>query len=313
MIPDQRQWDTRVDSIPTREVDAILEQGIRLVRERSEVVLNAVDDGIYVLDQQGHTIFANEAAVRKLGFTLREMLGRPQHALIHHTHADGSAFPVEDCPIYAAAHYGVYQRVGGDVFWHKDGRPISVDYTSTPIKEGRGVVGAVITFREAADGPRAASDEPARDALLADAIEQAPLPIIVTRGAEHQITHVNQRARSLVNERVLNGQSAKAAFSTDGQAELLTYLDRALETAEPQVVRDVSFAANHKNVAPLADVRLVPVHDGVVMYVTERPGQATESTARGETRSSDPTAPSPPEGADSSRDNTASTTAHPTH
>jgi tRNA-Thr(GGU) m(6)t(6)A37 methyltransferase TsaA len=136
------------ESIPTREVDAILEQGIRLVRERSDVVLNAVDDGIYVLDGKGQTIFANEAAVRMLGYTLREMLGRPQHELIHGRHADGSSFPVAECPIYQAAHDGVSQRVGGDVFWRKDGRPLSVDYTSTPIKEGHAVVGAVITFRD---------------------------------------------------------------------------------------------------------------------------------------------------------------------
>lgn len=143
-----------VATIPTREVEAILERGIRLVRERSDAVLNAVDDGIYVLDQQGHTIFANEAAVRLLGYTLREMLGRPQHALIHHVHADGSAFPVEECPIYNAAQYGVYQRVGGDTFWRKDGRPVTVDYTSTPIKDGRAVVGAVVTFRPASNAER---------------------------------------------------------------------------------------------------------------------------------------------------------------
>ena len=67
--------------------------------------------------------------------------------------------------------------------------------------------------------------------------------------------------------------------------------DRAFETAEPQVVRDVSFAANDDNVVRLADVRLVPIHNGVAMYLTERHGQASESTARGEIRSSDPTAP----------------------
>lgn len=146
-MPDRSLSHEQVNTIPSREVEVILERGIRLVRERSDVVLNAVDDGIYVLDHQGHTIFANEAAVRLLGYTLREMLGRPQHALIHHTHADGSDFPVDECPIFNAAHYGVYQRVGGDTFWRKDGRAVSVDYTSTPIKEGRTVVGAVVTFR----------------------------------------------------------------------------------------------------------------------------------------------------------------------
>lgn len=155
-----RASTAQTESIPTREVDAILERGIHLVRERSEVVLNAVDDGIYVLDHQGFTIFANEAAVRMLGYTLREMLGRPQHELVHHTHADGSEFPADECPIYQAAHFGVYQRVGGDAFWRKDGRVLSVDYTSTPIKEGRAVVGAVITFRESSQEASAEAGSP---------------------------------------------------------------------------------------------------------------------------------------------------------
>lgn len=174
-MTDQSLPHEQVDTIPSREVDVISERGIRLVRERSDVVLNAVDDGIYVLDREGYTIFANEAAVRMLGYTLREMLGRPQHALIHHTHADGSAFPVEECPIYNAAQNGVYQRVGGDVFWRKNGRPVSVDYTSTPIKEGRAVVGAVITFRSTSNEERESRSAGARPLLAPIGHVSSPL------------------------------------------------------------------------------------------------------------------------------------------
>ena len=83
-----------------------------------------------------------------LGFTLREMLGRSQHELIHHHYADGSAFPVEACPIWTSVTDGVHQRVGGDAFWRKDGTPLPVDYTSTPIREGRTIVAVVVTFRD---------------------------------------------------------------------------------------------------------------------------------------------------------------------
>jgi PAS domain S-box-containing protein len=45
----------------------------------------------------------------------------------------------------------VQQRVGGDTFWTKSGAPLPVDYTSIPIKEGRTVVGVVVTFRDISD------------------------------------------------------------------------------------------------------------------------------------------------------------------
>ena len=40
------------------------------------------------------------------------------------------------------------QRVGADVFWTKGGAKLPVDYTSIPIKEGRSILGVVVTFRD---------------------------------------------------------------------------------------------------------------------------------------------------------------------
>ncbi len=120
----------------------------RLLKDRGEQVLNAIDDGVFFLDASGRTIFVNEAAVRMLGFTNREILGRSMHELTHHHYADGTAFPAEECPILASATDAVQQRVGGDTFWTKSGAPFAVDFTSIPIKDGRAVLGVVVTFRD---------------------------------------------------------------------------------------------------------------------------------------------------------------------
>ena len=216
----------QVATIPSREVDVILERGIRLVRERSDVVLNAVDDGIYVLDQQGHTIFANEAAVRLLGYTLREMLGRPQHALIHDRHADGSDFPVEECPIYNAAQHGVYQRVGGDTFWRKDGRAVSVDYTSTPIKEGRAVLGAVITFRSASNEQRESESIETRPSLAP--IGRVASPLTDRAEAPKQGDEGGPDAWIILDP--VYGDAARDLEPGD-EILLLTWLDRGDRTA----------------------------------------------------------------------------------
>ena len=123
-------------------------QALRLLQDRSTQILNAIDDGVYCLDHEGQTIFVNEAGARMLGYTQRELLGKPQHETIHHHYADGTAFPVEACPIYLSVTEGVQQRVGGDVFWKKNGEKLWVDYTAIPLKEGRRILGSVITFRD---------------------------------------------------------------------------------------------------------------------------------------------------------------------
>ena len=123
-------------------------EALRLLQERSTQILNAIDDGVYCLDSEGRTIFVNEAGARMLGYTQRELLGRPQHETIHHHYADGSAFPPDACPIYLSVTDGVQQRVGGDVFWKKNGEKLWVDYTAIPLKDGRRILGSVITFRD---------------------------------------------------------------------------------------------------------------------------------------------------------------------
>lgn len=119
-----------------------------LLKERADQILNAIDDGVYLLDHTGNTVFVNEAAARLLGYTAREMMGKPQHELTHHHYEDGTPFPSEACPIVQSTTDGVQQRVGGDVFWRKDGTPLHVDYTSIPIRERRRIVGVVVTFRD---------------------------------------------------------------------------------------------------------------------------------------------------------------------
>lgn len=135
--------------------DSSTAAALRLIETRAVDVLNAIDDGVYFLDPEGRTIFVNEAASRTLGYTSREILGRPMHELTHHHYADGTPHPVEACPIYSSVTDGVQQRVGGDVFWTRDGKMVPVDYTSIPIREGRKVVGVVVTFRDISEHQQA--------------------------------------------------------------------------------------------------------------------------------------------------------------
>lgn len=125
------------------------------LRRHRDLILSATGDGVYGLDCEGRTIFVNPAAARMSGFAPEEMIGIGQHDLIHHTRADGTAYPRSECPIYAAFKDGQVHRVSDEVFWRKDGTCFPVEYVSTPIWDDGALVGAVVSFRDITDRKRA--------------------------------------------------------------------------------------------------------------------------------------------------------------
>lgn len=118
------------------------------MERENQLILHAVGEGIYGVDAEGRTTFVNPAAERMLGWRADELMGRVIHRVVHHSHEDGSLFPLKDCPIYAAFRDGSIRRVGEDWFWRKDGSGFPVEYTSTPIIDNGHPVGAVVVFRD---------------------------------------------------------------------------------------------------------------------------------------------------------------------
>ncbi len=125
------------------------------LRRQNELILNSAGEGIYGVDLQGNTTFANPAAARMTGWKVEELIGKPQHAILHHTKPDGSHYPAHECPIYAAFKDGVVHHVDNEVFWRKDGTSFPVDYVSTPIRERGELVGAVVVFKDITERKRA--------------------------------------------------------------------------------------------------------------------------------------------------------------
>ena len=77
-------------------------EALRQSEERSHLLLHSAGEGIFGVDATGQVTFVNPAALRMLGFAAEELLGQRVHAVIHHSHEDGSNYPVEDCPMYAS-------------------------------------------------------------------------------------------------------------------------------------------------------------------------------------------------------------------
>ena len=128
---------------------------IEALERRNELILRCAGEGIYGLDRDGCTTFVNPAAAEMLGWTAEELIGKPQHDIIHHTKPDGSAYSSEECPIYRAFEDGEVHRVDDEVFWRKDGTGLAVEYVSTPIYDEAGeLAGAVVTFNDITERKR---------------------------------------------------------------------------------------------------------------------------------------------------------------
>ncbi|MEA3186478.1 MAG: hypothetical protein QOD99_308, partial [Chthoniobacter sp.] len=87
--------------------DAAFEQ----LQRQHELILQSVGDGIHGMDLNGNIVFENPAGARMLGWEIDELVGKPAHETIHHSHPDGSDFPKEQCSIYATFCDGITRNV----------------------------------------------------------------------------------------------------------------------------------------------------------------------------------------------------------
>ncbi|MBP0017605.1 MAG: PAS domain-containing sensor histidine kinase [Cyanobacteria bacterium SBLK] len=122
---------------------------LQQLRRQHQLILNAVGEGVYGLDLNGNVTFVNPAAAAAIDWSVEELIGKSMHAVLHHSHADGTPYCRKDCPIYAAFQDGSTHRVTTEVFWRKDGTSFPVEYISTPMRNEKGqLIGAVVTFRD---------------------------------------------------------------------------------------------------------------------------------------------------------------------
>ena len=203
-----------------------------------EAILEAIGEGVHGLGIDGRITFVNPAAASMLGWTIEELVGKSQHATIHHSKSDGSSFPEETCEILRAIQEGrVYHR-SDQVFWRKDGTSFPVDYIATPMREAGAVVGAVVAFRDISD-ERNTALRAAREQELRRVLMQVPAAIAITWGHEHRFESSNALYRRLTGNRDLVGKTAREAFpEMEGQG-FFELMDHVYATGEPHIRREV--------------------------------------------------------------------------
>jgi PAS domain S-box-containing protein len=193
---------------------------IEKANERSQLLLESTREGIFGVDTCGQLTFVNTAAAELLGYAKDDLLGQKIHPLIHHSHADGSPYPVDQCPMKHAFTEGKAGYVNDEVLWRQDGSPFDVEYTSVPIRKNDDIIGAVIVFRDVTERKHA------EQALqkVSRAVEQSPSTVVIT-DVEGHIEYVNPKFTQTtgyteeeamgLNPRVLKSGDQPAEFYKD--------------------------------------------------------------------------------------------------
>ncbi len=157
---------------------------LRAAEEQSRLILESSADGLYGVDLEGRATFINPAACAMLGYAPLDFLGRHTHDLLHHTRADGTPYPREDCPVHGTLRDGRVLRQDEDIFWNVDGEPFPVSYSSHPMYRDGEIIGAVVSFFDISAKQQA---EAARQAALGEAERLARLKSEFLANMSHEI------------------------------------------------------------------------------------------------------------------------------
>jgi polar amino acid transport system substrate-binding protein len=211
---------------------------LKTAEERSRLLLDSVGEGIFGVDLEGKVAFTNPAANRILGYGADELIGQDVHQKIHHSHADGSRYPKEECPMYLTHVDGTDHHVTDEVLWRKDGTQFPVEYTSMPLKKDGRVVGAVVTFMDIAERKKMETALLAERERLQKILDTSPVGVGIS--TEGVVRFANARFSELFD--LKEGQSSLDTYvNPDDRKYIATELERS------GIVRDYELQAYGRN------------------------------------------------------------------
>ncbi len=122
-------------------------EALRESENKLRLLLDSTAEAIYGIDLEHRCTFCNPACLRILGYErIDQVLGKNMHDLLHHSRADETLFPVEECRVHRVTQTGEGVHAEDEVFWRANGTSFPVEYSSYPQRRGQQVVGAVVAF-----------------------------------------------------------------------------------------------------------------------------------------------------------------------
>lgn len=117
----------------------------------NKLIIESMSDGIYTIDNNRVCTFINESALRMLGYTREQCIGKSMHELVHNKYPSGADYPESDCPICKTFYSREGNTVDDEVFWKSDGGQLHVRYTSNPVFDNNELIGVLVLISDISD------------------------------------------------------------------------------------------------------------------------------------------------------------------
>ncbi len=132
---------------------------MRAAMDEMYTLLNSMAEGAFGVDTRGNCRFVNASFLRLLGYDrVEEIIGKNMHGLIQATRPDGTVYPESDSKIINAYREKRGFHASDEVFWRKDGVPISVEFWAQPLIVEGEVQGVIATFVDITERIRAENE-----------------------------------------------------------------------------------------------------------------------------------------------------------
>ncbi|SOD99898.1 response regulator [Caenispirillum bisanense] len=131
-----------------------MEEDLLESRRFLQSITDAMGEGVFCLDAEGHATFLNPEAERLLGWTLADLDGLTLHDAVHFQDADGHPIAAEACGTMTAVRAGAVFRSDDEHFTRRDGTVFPISIVSVPQRDGDRIVGSVGVFRDITERKR---------------------------------------------------------------------------------------------------------------------------------------------------------------
>ncbi|MDQ7821302.1 MAG: response regulator [Candidatus Eremiobacteraeota bacterium] len=169
--------------------------------ERTRKILHSLGEGVFGVDQSGSITFCNPAGLLLLGYpSEEELLGRDNHLLLHHTRADGSAYPASECPLRQALESGEARNIIDELFWRADSTSFPVNAICSPMLQDGSVIGAVVAFSDITEAKKASETLAKERQKLQEILDTSPVGVGIS--VDGIIQFHNPRFAEIVDLRV---------------------------------------------------------------------------------------------------------------
>lgn len=248
--------------------ETVAEANARLARE-SALILNNATVGIIGVGLDSRPIFLNPAAANMLSITLPDVADRSIHDAFHHSRADGTAWPGDECPAGQAMRRGEPYSIPNDLFWRPDGSSFPVEYSATPMLDEHGKnLGAVLMFRDVTERR---AIERLKNEFVSTVSHELRTPLTSIRGALGLLTSGLLGPIADKGQRMLE----IAIVNTDRLVRLINdILDlERIESGKVELARDI-VNANDVMVLALESVQAMADDAGVALRVITPPAES---------------------------------------